>query len=230
MAHIDRLPPPPEKPVRSPPVFARGEKDVSIEGPAGVLEAAIRAPKAADRVLVLCHPHPLYGGSMHSPVPLALAKAVEEHEGLISLRFNFRGVGMSEGAYADGEGEVEDVRAVLAYASSQFGLPVALFGHSFGSWTGLRGAFGGPSFDVDKVLLIAPSTRFFDFPTDIRKGGELGILIGDEDEFCTVNEARELAQKLDARIKILPGQNHHFLKSRREMANEALRFLGEPAW
>ena len=233
MAKITRLPPPPAIPPRSPAATVAGEELVTIEGPSA-LEARVRAPSGARRAVVLCHPHPLYGGSMHSPVPLALAKALADLGGddVATLRFNFRGVGASAGTYDDGRGEIDDVRAAIDELRRR--APRAVFsvaGHSFGSWVGLRGAASDGR--VERVALVAPSTRFFEFKPRGRDvasfPGGIAIVIGDEDEFCDVSEARDLAELLHAELRVLAGFDHHFIKSRRQMAEAAIPFIAPEA-
>ena len=118
MPPVDRLPPAPDAPVRSPAVSVVGEVEERVPGLSGgpVLEARIHDLASADRVVVLCHPHPLYGGSMHSPVPLVIAKILAEKalSRVAWARFNFRGVGASTGSYDNGRGEVDDALAILA--------------------------------------------------------------------------------------------------------------------
>ncbi len=238
MARVDRLPPPPPVPQRSPPVVVDGEEPVRIAGlgvgriaPASgmppSLDARVHAPPGARRAIVLCHPHPLYGGSMHSPVPLAIAKTLSD-KGLGRVawaRFDFRGVGASEGSYDHGRGEVDDARAVLEHMRRL--LPDALLtvcGHSFGSWVGLRAAAADSV--PERVLLVAPSVRFFDFRDDeTRYGGAKAIFVGSDDEFMDVTEARALAGRLGADLRIFEGFDHHFLRSRRALAEAALPFL-----
>jgi len=220
------LPPPPAVPPRSPAVDVPGEVDVRIAGRSSApsLEARVRAASHAVRAVVLCHPHPLYGGSMHSPVPLAIAKNLSEHDdGRIAwLRFNFRGVGSSEGTYDEGRGEVDDARAAIAFIRAAApSARIAVCGHSFGSWVGLRAAALESS--VDRALLIAPSARFFDFDLAPHAATvQKTIFIGDRDEFCGIDDARSLAARLDAAIRIFEGYDHHFLKSRRALAEAAL--------
>jgi alpha/beta superfamily hydrolase len=225
MAPADRLPPAPAVPVRSPPVSVKGEVEVRVQVPGGPsLEARVHAPPHAVRAVVLCHPHPLYGGSMHSPVPLALAKYLAEmaSEQVAWARFNFRGVGASEGQYDNGRGELDDACAVLAHVRRLApGAPATLCGHSFGSAVALLAAArdGG----VDRVLLLAPSLRLFGL-ADIPRGltAECTIFIGDRDELFGVNGARELASELGAALRVFDGFDHHFLKSRRALAEAAL--------
>jgi uncharacterized protein len=229
MVRVDRLPPPPAVPTRSPPVAVEGERETRISGLAGgpSIEARVYAPTGSVRAVVLCHPHPLYGGSMHSPVPLAIAKALSaEVRGSVAwARFNYRGVGTSDGAYDDGRGEVDDTRAVIEHLRTVApDAPISLCGHSFGSWVGLRAAATAPS--VDRVLLVSPSTRFFAFPGDgFRFAGHKTIFVGSEDELGDVEEARALADELGADLRVFEGFDHHFMKSRRAMAAAALPVL-----
>ena len=121
MPRVRELPPPPANPEQSPPATVQGEElltvpGLELDGERGPsLEARMRAPANATRAVVLCHPHPLYGGTMHSAVPLAIAKVLAERGGdrVAHLRFNYRGVGASEGTYAEGRGEIDDARAAL---------------------------------------------------------------------------------------------------------------------
>ena len=120
-----------------PEVFHRS---IFLKGPAGRLEATLWTASAAepDFVAVVCHPHPLYGGTIHNKVVYRTAKALHQR-GASVLRFNFRGAGQSEGVHDRGIGEQADVRAALDYLSTEFpGKAIVLAGFSFGSWVGLR--------------------------------------------------------------------------------------------
>jgi alpha/beta superfamily hydrolase len=114
---------------------ARRIESHALAGPAGVLEALLEEPEEqSPRMAVLvCHPHPLYGGTMHNKVVYRLARGLRR-AGLVVLRFNFRGVGRSQGEHAHLEGEIEDARAALAWLRERYpDLPFALAGFSFGS-------------------------------------------------------------------------------------------------
>lgn len=111
-----------------------------LQGPAGRLEAMLWTTPVPDPsfVAVVCHPHPLHGGTMHNKVVYRAAQALHECGALV-LRFNFRGAGLSEGAHDNGRGEADDVRAAIDYLAREFpGRPILLAGFSFGSWVGLR--------------------------------------------------------------------------------------------
>jgi alpha/beta superfamily hydrolase len=115
-------------------------RKIFLAGPAGRLEALLWTSPVADPplVAVVCHPHPLFGGTMHNKVVFQTAKALHRF-GIPVLRFNFRGVGLSEGVHDKGRGEQDDVRAALDYLAAEFpGRPILVAGFSFGSWVGLR--------------------------------------------------------------------------------------------
>jgi alpha/beta superfamily hydrolase len=167
---------------------------------------------------------------MHSPVPLSLAKVLsDEVQGTVAwARFDFRGVGESEGTYDDGRGEVDDALAVMAELRRVApGAALSVCGHSFGSWVALRAATtphsAGAGAPPDRVLLLAPSVRFESRARQpLRRPPRSTIFVGDRDEFCDVDEARALADELGADLRVFEGFDHHFLKSRRAMAEAAL--------
>ncbi len=111
-----------------------------LEGPDGRLEALLWTSPAASPALaaLVCHPHPLFGGTMHNKVVFRVAKTLHRR-GVPVLRFNFRGAGLSEGVHDRGKGEAGDVRAALDFLAKEFpGQPILLAGFSFGAWVGLR--------------------------------------------------------------------------------------------
>ena len=118
--------------------MATGIKSFFLKGPAGRLEALLNqgAPEATHAALV-CHPHPLYGGTMHNKVVYHAMKALSSF-GFPVLRFNFRGAGLSDGEHDKGQGEQDDVRAALHWLEHEFHLPVIFCGFSFGTATGMR--------------------------------------------------------------------------------------------
>src|SRR5215475_13894750 len=116
-----------------------------LDGPAGQLEALLNSGSAnAKGAAIVCHPHPVYGGTLHNKVVFHAMKALN-HFGFPVLRFNFRGTGMSEGEHAHGIGEVEDVRTALDWMKNEFALPIVFAGFSFGAAVGLQAACPDPS-------------------------------------------------------------------------------------
>ena len=115
-------------------------KSFYLEGPAGRLEALLNTgAEGASHSALVCHPHPLFGGTMHNKVVYAAMKALNE-AGLPVLRFNFRGAGLSQGEHDQGPGEAQDVRAALDWLDREFHLPIIFAGFSFGAAVGLRAA------------------------------------------------------------------------------------------
>ena len=111
-----------------------------LNGPAGRLEALLsEGTAAATHAAVVCHPHPLFGGTLHNKVVFHTMKALNNF-GFPVLRFNFRGTGLSQGEHDHGEGEVEDVRTALDWLDAEFHLPLVFAGFSFGAAVGLRAA------------------------------------------------------------------------------------------
>jgi len=115
-------------------------RSLFLEGPAGRLEALLNAgAENATHAAIVCHPHPLFGGTLHNKVVFHTMKALNSF-GFPVLRFNFRGTGLSQGEHDQGSGEVEDVRAALDWLDAEFHLPLIFAGFSFGAAVGLRAA------------------------------------------------------------------------------------------
>lgn len=233
MPPVDRLPPPPAVPVRSPSASVAGEMEMQVPGRSGgpSLEARVCTPSRPNRAVLLCHPHPLYGGSMHSPVPLAIAKILSEKGGsrVAWARFNFRGVGASAGKYDGGRGEVDDADTLLDVLERTAGpVPVTVCGHSFGASVAFKAAALHPR--VDRLLLIAPSPHLFEgIAAPGTPPARVTIFVGDRDELYGVDDVRNLAGRLGAELEIFEGFDHHFLKSRRVLAEAAFRVIAPEA-
>lgn len=119
-------------------------RSLFLPGPAGRLEALLNAgPPSATHAAVVCHPHPLYGGTLHNKVVFHAMKALNQF-GFPVLRFNFRGAGRSHGEHDSGSGEVDDVRTALDWLGQEFHLPMIFAGFSFGAAVGLRAACPDP--------------------------------------------------------------------------------------
>ncbi|HEY0786166.1 MAG TPA: alpha/beta fold hydrolase [Acidobacteriaceae bacterium] len=196
-----------------------------LRGPTGRLEG-LYAPGsiAASHAAVLCHPHPLFGGTMHNKVVYHAAKVFEEL-GLPVLRFNFRGAGASEGAHDRGEGEREDLQAALAWLQRETGLPVVVTGFSFGAWVALRTCCGDMSRDepggrpvpahvtgiVALGLPIQAGDRSYTYDFLARCGLPLLAISGAEDAFASM-PALEAAIAPATLIQI-PRADHFFQRA-----------------
>lgn len=182
------------------------EKTLTIAGPAGSLEARLTGPEAATRVAVLCHPHPLYGGSMDDMVLGVLAGALAK-AGIASLRFNFRGVGGSAGDHDGNGGEVDDLRAAIDAAGNELpGASLTLGGYSFGASTVCRLLAEADPPAIDQVLLVAPPVG--NLPVPEPDGTvRVDVFAGDADAFV---DQDALAAWEQATVHLLPGADHFF--------------------
>jgi uncharacterized protein len=162
-------------------------------------------PKAA----VISHPHPLYGGDMINHVVGFISQAFEE-KGWTTLRFNFRGVGRSQGDFDQGLGEMEDVLAAVAYLKECTKGPIALAGYSFGAWVNARAALNHP--DVDYSLLVSPPLSMMDFGFLKEDTKTRLIVVGDRDPFCPVPELKKYIQEMRCppTLKIIKHTDHFY--------------------
>lgn len=131
-----------------------------IPGPAGQLEALLEEPEhqAPIEAALVCHPHPLHGGTMHNKVVYRMARALR-HAGRVVLRFNYRGVNLSAGEHAHGQGEIEDARVCLEELRRRYPhLPVMVGGFSFGSRIALKTALANP--DLTRIIAVGYPTTY----------------------------------------------------------------------
>ncbi|MHB8760696.1 MAG: alpha/beta hydrolase [Thiobacillus sp.] len=176
-----------------------------IPAPAGRLETVIDDPEA-DRqgLLLVAHPHPLHGGSLDNKVVTTLAKAANE-AGWVSVRPNFRGVGMSDGAFDAGMGETDDLLAAARFVEASYpGLPWALAGFSFGAFVQHRLRRELPA---KRLILVAPAVTMYEFepvPPDTV------VIFGEADELIPPPAIRLWAEKQQLTTKASPGAGHFF--------------------
>lgn len=183
-------------------------RGLTIDGPAGALQAAIDEPDGVPPrgVAVLCHPHPLHGGTMDNKVVQTLARAFLQL-GYRTVRFNFRGVGDSAGAWDEGRGEVDDALAVLQ-AVREPGLPLALGGFSFGGYVASRAAARlGTEAAVERLVLVGPATSRFDVapvPADTL------VIHGESDDVVPLQATLDWARPQALPVVVVPGVGHFF--------------------
>jgi alpha/beta superfamily hydrolase len=200
-----------------------------LDGPAGRLEAIQRTPADPRGAAVVAHPHPLYGGTMHTKVVHRAARLLSDRFSLAALRFNFRGVGASHGSHDDGRGEVDDVLAAARWVRSEVPEgPLVLGGFSFGSLAALRAAARMP---CDALLLIGLPLASWSPPESAPVAGPAVWLQGEEDEFSDAGLARVLAERWGWDLRIVAGADHFFAGRLDEFEAEAgdalARVLGE---
>ncbi len=183
-----------------------------IPGRSVQLEAVLREPhqKPLRGAVVLCHPHPQYGGTMDNRVVFRSAKAVVE-AGMAALRFNFRGVEASSGSFDYGEGEQEDVAGALDWLNSRYqSLPLGLVGFSFGAWVGLQVACRDAR--VRFMTGIGLPLNFYDFDFLVENQKPALYIIGTNDEFCARERGDLLARRLpdSSSLRWVEGADHFF--------------------
>lgn len=213
------------------PLAIPGERRIEVHSTDGtILDGRLAVPEGARRVVVVAHPHPLYGGSMDDPVVRAIARVASEH-GAATLRFDFRGVGSSEGRHRGGAPEIGDLLGAVRVAAQALpGAPVSLAGYSFGSWVALQAARTHAA-PVDRVAILAPALGLFAYdelprhPGARRFDGPVAIVAGDRDGFSDPVRARVLAAGIGASIAVLSGEDHFFSRTRRRVAELLSPFL-----
>ncbi len=187
-------------------------ESLMLTGPAGKLEALLEEPedRAPREAFLVCHPHPKFGGTMHNKVVYRIARGLRR-AGAVVLRFNYRGVNLSEGEYDEGVGELEDARAALAFLRSRYPeLPYSLAGFSFGSRIILK--LGCESQSVGRLLAVG-------VPAAYPETGELGncfvpriFIQSTNDQFGPVPAMQEYFDSLEGpkRLIWVDAKDHFF--------------------
>jgi uncharacterized protein len=183
-----------------------------IPGPAGRLEASLWTTAAADPPLaaLVCHPHPVFGGTLHNKVVFHTAKALHAC-GLPVLRFNFRGAGLSEGVHDNGRGERDDVWAALDYLAGKFpGRPILLAGFSFGAWVGFRAGCDDPR--VSELIALGIPVNSVDMGFLRARRKPKLFIHGENDQFGQAEKVEALFATLSEpkRLVIVKGADHFF--------------------
>ena len=182
---------------------------LTLPGPVGSLEALLRLPPNPAGAAVVAHPHSLFGGTMHTKVVHRTAKFLAERFHLASLRFNFRGVGASEGIYDEGRGETDDLVSAVRFTRERYPAgPLALAGFSFGSLCAARAAL---VVEPTVLLLIGvPSDRWAEEEAKALEGHNVVWVQGAADQFGPGQVALETAARHGFRAAVVPGADHFF--------------------
>lgn len=192
-----------------------------LEGEAGRLEAVLNLGLAdAKYACVVCHPHPLFGGTMHNKVVFHAMKALNAF-GFPVLRFNFRGAGTSMGEHDYGRGEIADVRVALDYLAGRFSLPILFAGFSFGAAIGLAAAVPDPRVAALIALGIPVNADGREYDYNLLQGSEKPklLLSGGNDEFATAAQLAQVFAKAakPKRLVVIPNADHFFAGHLEEM-------------
>ena len=178
-----------------------------LTGPAGPIEIEIDEPTGALRgVAVLCHPHPLHGGNLSNKVVQTLSRAFVQM-GYRSVRFNFRGVGRSQGQWDEGRGEVDDALAVIA-SQRVADLPLALGGFSFGAYVAACAAtrLAGQA-PAERLVLVGPAAGRFAIPN---VPSDTIVVHGEADEVVPLSATLDWARPQSLPVLVFPGVGHFF--------------------
>jgi alpha/beta superfamily hydrolase len=202
-------------------------RSLFLDGPAGHLEALLNSgADNASHAAVVCHPHPLFGGTLHNKVVFHTMKALNSF-GFPVLRFNFRGTGLSQGEHDHGQGEVDDVRTALDWVDAEYHLPLVFAGFSFGAAIGLRAAYGDARVRAvigigTPVVPVAADTEearvyTFDFMRDCAKPKL--FVSGARDQFGPRAKLEALVATLPEpkKLVLIEGADHFFEGRLREL-------------
>ena len=202
---------------------------VRIAGPAGEIEALLEMPAEGvepyDRFGVVCHPHPLYGGTLDNKVVYTLARAFVERS-VPAIRFNFRGVGGSAGSYDEGRGETADALAVVAYGRERWpGASLWLAGFSFGGAVAVRAAVQS---EPQGLVTVAPGITRVAMEGVGSPTCSWLIVQGDADDVIEPAAVLEWAKRQSPApvVRVLPGAGHFFHGRLHELREVVLDFLG----
>jgi alpha/beta superfamily hydrolase len=183
---------------------------LTIKGPAGTLEALLDEPPAPRAAVVFAHPLPTHGGTMHTKAVYQGSKGLQRI-GCAVLRFNFRGVGQSDGTFDEGRGERGDYKAALDFIASKHpDLPLWAAGFSFGSWVALETGAMDPRVSV--LIGVAPPVAKYQYDETLRSTKPKFFVQGDMDDLCPIQDLWAFYAKLQEpkEITVIDGANHLF--------------------
>ncbi len=194
------------------PKPAKQTKSLIFPGPAGKLEALLNPQHSPRFLAVVCHPHPLYQGTMHNKVVVSAAKTLSDLGGAV-LRFNFRGVMASDGAYGEGIAEEADVDAAIDFLTAEYyqhRLPLVVCGFSFGAWVGLK--HGAKDERVNFLIGLGLPIRMFSAQDFMGSPKPKLVVWGQDDELCPPEDIASLSKSLaePKTIHVVPEADHFF--------------------
>jgi len=212
--------------------MARKIESLMLEGPVGRLEALLEEPEHGEPVhaVLVCHPHPQHGGTMHNKVVYRLARGLRQ-TGAVVLRFNYRGVNLSEGEYGDFAGEVEDARAALAFLRSRYPqLSYSLAGFSFGSRVILRLGCE-PESEAKRLIAVGYPTRWPDLEEVKVCKKEKIFIQSTHDEFGPKEQLTAMVAELPEPVSLywVEAKDHFFAGALDDYEHLVQELIWEPA-
>jgi alpha/beta superfamily hydrolase len=210
--------------------MARRIESHFVRGPAGRLEALLEEPEQGDPIeaALVCHPHPQYGGTMHNKVVYRIARGLR-HSGAVVLRFNYRGVNLSEGKYDHGVGEVEDARSALSFLLSRYpSLPFTLAGFSFGSRIALK--LGCQNVGARRVIAVGFPTKMRDTSFVVGCTVPRAFVQSTHDEFGPLDEWLPFVRSLpEPKTIVTIESSNHFFDGGLQQLEDAVTRLNQRA-
>lgn len=204
------------------------QRKLTIGGPAGTLEALLETPKQGEPLAcgIVCHPHPMHGGTMQNKVAHTLARSLVGLN-FAAIRFNFRGVGASQGEFDDGVGELQDVLSVVSWARSEYPqLELWLAGFSFGAAMAINAAI---QTKPAGLISVAPAVSRFSGNLSAQPECPWLIVQGDQDELVDVDETIAWVNELEPgpQLDVFPGAEHFFHGRLIELRNAVQEFVNQ---
>lgn len=201
-------------------------KKFYLTGHAGKMECLLDLPEGDPQgIALVAHPHPLYGGTMENKVAQTLARTFVAL-GYATARFNFRGVGESEGVYDNGVGEVDDMAVMLAHMQQQYpGLPVALTGFSFGTFVQaqLQRRLAAEGRPAERLVLVGTAAGKWPMPEVPQ---DTILIHGELDDTITLQQVFDWARPQDIPVIVIPGADHFFHRKLGHIKNLVMQLWG----
>ncbi len=198
------------------------EEKIFIENGKLIIEA-LQHKSASSQGVIICHPHPLMGGSMYNNVVEAIVRAFAAID-LTTLRFNFRGVGASTGSYDEGRGETQDIISVYEYLKKEGLSQIYFAGYSFGAWVGAK-LLEEKENIFSHTTLISPPDNHYAFNINNLKNVIDLIICGDADDYCQIKNIKSQLKDVKTAVEIISGADHFYSGKEKELEKILRKYL-----
>ena len=198
------------------------EEKIFIENRELIIET-LRHKSSSTKGVIICHPHPLMGGSMYNNVVEAIVRAFAA-EDFTTLRFNFRGVGASTGSYDEGRSETQDIISVYEYLKKEGLSQIYFAGYSFGAWVGAK-LLEEKENIFSHTIFISPPNNYFPFNINKLKDIIDLIICGDADEYCQIKNIKSQLKDAKTAVEIISGADHFYWGKENELEKILRQYL-----